>query len=209
MTISERHQRIQPVKPDQANARLLSEFKKATLRGDPITVYQVILHCNDHQIAPPEWLTEHLLELIADYHLGHKPSWKGAGNRPLIVIRRRFEAEIKRRAVTAVRAWIKDRSQYQAMPTKCIQMWNQQDYRHCEFKNDADALDFASVGLKGIKVQENGPELKCSPRTLRRAMETKYEHSMPALSRRIAKVFGLADPDSFFGYDNPLNDHLK
>lgn len=210
MKISERGRRGQSVVPNEKDARLLSEFKMATLRGDPTAVYQAILLCSDHQLALPEWLTDHMLGLIADYHLGKKPSWKGAGKRPLIVIRRRFENEVRRRAVMGVRAWIKDKSLYQALPTACIHAWNKQDYRHCEFKkNDTEALGFASFGLRDIKLQTDGPSLKHSPRTLRRVMEDKNKNHLPKLSSRIASVFGLADPDSFFGYDGTLKPNLK
>lgn len=205
MTISERYPRGPSAKPDETSARLLSEFKKATLRGDPTAVYQTILLCSEHHLALPEWLADHLLELIANYHLGKKPSWKGVGNRPLIIIRRRFENEVRRRAVIAVRAWVKDKSKYQAMPTECIRLWKRQDYPHSKFKNEADALDFASQGLQGIKLQVDGPKLKCSPRTLRRAMEDKNANHLPQLSGRIASIFGLIDPDSLFGFDEPLD----
>lgn len=209
MTISERDPQVQPATPHEPTARLLSEFKKATLRGDPTAVYQALLLCNEHQLSLPEWLTDHLLELIANYHLGKKPSWKGVGKRPLIIIRRRFENDLKRRAVIAVRAWVKDMSKYQEMPTECIRYWNRQDYLHCKFQNDADALDFASWGLRGIKLQVDGPPLKCSPRTLRRAMEDKTASHLPKLSGRIASVFGLIDPDELFGFDEPLKPNLK
>jgi hypothetical protein len=209
MPISEFHPRAQPPTPDAANERFLSEFKKATLRGDPISVYQALLHCSDNKIAPPQWLADHLLGLIAAYHLGKKPSWKGAGNRPIIVIRRRFENEIKRRAVVAVRAWVNDKSKYQALPTKCIQAWNRQDYRHNEMIRQEDMLNFASVGLRGIKLQRGAPILRCSTRTLRRVMQSKNAYHLPELSGRIASVFGLADPDSYFGTDEPLKPNLK
>ncbi len=201
--------REQAINLNEKPAVLLLEFKKAIIRGDPTAIYQAILLCSEHQIALPEWLADHLLKLTADYHLGKKPSWKGAGKRPLIVIRRRIENEVRRRAVIAVRAWVKDKRSYQAMPTACIRAWNRQDYRHSEFNTDYDALDFASLGLRDIKIQADGPFLKCSTRTLRRAMEDKNDNHLPNLSGRIASVFGLTDPDTLFGYDKPLKPSLK
>jgi hypothetical protein len=209
MKVSEPHVRIKAATPDETSVRLLSDFKKAALRGDPTALYQAIILCSENQLSMPEWLTDHLLKLIANYHLGKKPSWKGAGKRPLIVIRRRFENEVKRRAVIAVRAWVKDKCKYQAMPTACIRAWNRQDYLHKDFKTDYDALDFASFGLRDIKLQADGPILKCSTRTLRRAMEDKNDTHLPKMSGRIASIFGLTDPDTLFGYDKPLNPNLK
>ncbi|MBV2361709.1 hypothetical protein KUH32_18235 [Thalassococcus sp. CAU 1522] len=209
MMISEPLARTTALQPDEASAGLLSEFKKAAVRGDPTALYQALILCGDHQLAMPDWLVDHLLKLTADFHLGKKPSWKGVGKRPLIVIRRRFENEVRRRAVIAVRAWVKDKSKYQDMPTPCIRAWNRQDYLHCEFQNDGDALEFASLGLRGIKLQADGPTMKCSPRTLRRVMEDKNAAQLPKLSGRIASVFGLVDPDDLFGSDEPLNPNLK
>ncbi|WP_282121215.1 hypothetical protein [Ruegeria atlantica] len=209
MKISEPHVRIKAATPDETSVRLLSDFKKAALQGDPTALYQAIILCGENQLSMPEWLTDHLLKLTANYHLGKKPSWKGAGNRPLIVIRRRFENEVRRRAVIAVRAWAKDKSKYQAMPTACIRAWNRQDYLHQQCNNDYEALGFASFGLQDIKLQADGPFLKCSTRTLRRAMEVKNDTQLPKMSGRIASVFGLTDPDTLFGYDEPLNPNLK
>ncbi len=209
MTISDRDSAKQSTVSKRENARLLSEFEKATLRGDPIAVYQALLQCSDNQLALPNWLTNHLLELIADYHLGKKPSWKGKGQRPLTIVRRRLADDVRRRAVIAVRMWMKDKKQFQAMPTQCIHAWNRQDYRHCDFKNDADALDFASYGLQGIKLQIDGPTLKCSSRTLRRKMEKAGEKRIPNFPSRIASIFGLEDPEKFFGTDEEIKPNLK
>lgn len=209
MTVFDDNQRVQPPEPGSADERILSEIKKATLRGDPTAIYQAILLCHELQTAPPKWLLDHLLEVISRYHLGVKPSWKGVGNRPIIVIRRRLEVGLRRRAVLAVRAWVKDRAKYQALPTACIRSWERQDYLHCEFKTDADALDFASLGLQGIRLQVDGPLLKCSARTLRRTMENKDDNNQLLFSGRIADVFGFTDLDSLFGYDKPLKPNLK
>ena len=209
MMISDRSAPLSQAAAKDDLARLLGEFEKAILRGDPIAVYQAILLCSDKQIVLPEWLTNHLLQVIADYHRGVKPSWKGAGKRPLIIIRRRFENQVRRRAVNAVRAWINDRTKYQDLPTECIRAWSDQEYRHSEMQTDGDALEFTSYGLQGIRLQDEGPLLKCSTRTLRRAMEDKNAKDLPALPGRIAEVFGLTDPDSLFGTDLPLKTGLK
>lgn len=209
MTVYDDHERVQQPKPNFASDRLLSELKRATLHGDPTSVYQAILLCNENQAALPDWLIEHLLELIANYHLGNKPSWKGEGNRPIIVIRRRFEDEVRRRAVLAVRAWVKDSEQYRSMPTRCIKAWNRQDYLHQQMNTDDDALAFASYGLRDVSLHIDGPVLKISARTLRRVIKKTEGTIMPALSPRIASIFGFTDPDSLFGYDIPLKPHLK
>lgn len=209
MKNSDRTPLIQGSKTTDITARQLSAHKQRVLRGDPIAIYEAILLCSGMKMEMPDWLANHLLGLISEYHLGKKPSWKGAGNRPIIIIRRRLEIGVKRRAVTAVRAWMKNRELYQDMPTRCIKAWICQDYHHSYCKKDEDALEFASFGLQGVKLQEGGPTIKCSSRTLRRAMKSRVKNPLPDELGRIAKVFGLTDPDEFFGADQSAPPNLK
>lgn len=191
---------------DQNSERFLVEFKSAIGRGDPIAGYQALVLCAEKESALPEWLVDHLLELLTDYHLGNKPSWKGNGKRPLIIIRRRLEEETRHRAVAAVTDWVADKRNYQKMPTVCIRLWINGYYKHSYFKNKERIYDFASLGLKGIRLQNDGPELKCSARTLRRTMKQKKDRPEHRIPIRVAELFGLKNPDEFFGLDKQLAD---
>ncbi len=195
--------------PLEVQARQFGNLKQRIERGDPIAIYEAILMCSDAKVQLPLWLSNHLLKVIADYHLGNKPSWKGVGNRPIIILRRRLEADIKRRAVAAVRSWQKDKSRYQGMATRCIKMWFDGEVKHQDCTTLEDALDLASEGLSGLRVQAEGPTIKCSARTLRRAYAEKGSADMPEVPRPIAAIFGLKAPDSFFGSDLTLPDDLK
>ena len=191
-----------------ATASVFADLKRRIQRGDPIAIYEAILLVSSGSVQMPDWLSEELLKVIADHHLGKKPSWKGVGNKPLIVIRRRIERDIKRRAVISVRKWIKNKDAHEGMPTRCIRAWYLQRIHHNKFKTNEDAYRFACFGLRGNRLRESGPTIKCSARTLRRVFEDKKHQDTPEVPGRIATVFGIKDPDDFFGTNLTMPLHL-
>ncbi|WP_324752785.1 hypothetical protein [Roseovarius sp. Pro17] len=190
-------------------ARQFGEYRRRIESGDPIAIFEATVMCSGKKVEIPQWLADELMKTIADFHLGNKPSWKKAGNQPLIIVRRRIEQDVRRRAVKAVRLWIKDRRQYHDLPTRCIKAWFGQRIHHSEFNNYEDALRLTRFGIRGLRIAKDGPLLKCSPRTLRRAAAEKKHIDMPPIPGRIASVFGLCDPDAFFGTDQPMPNNLK
>lgn len=185
------------------------ELKRRIERGDPVAVYEAVLACSGTKVQMPEWLAGEILKLIIDYHLGKKPSWKGKGNRPIIIIRRRIEKDIKRRAVVAVRAWRDDPSTYNDMPSRTIESWFDGKIMHSGCKNLDDVFEYAEIGLQGLRVQRGGPTLKCSPRTLKRVLYDKNHARMRPLPLEITSIFGLKNPDDFFGTSVPVPPQLK
>lgn len=177
----------------------LEELKSRIDRGDPIAIYEAILETSGAKFEMPEWLAERLLKLISEYHLGEKPSWKGVGNRPILVLRKRLELDIKRRAVVSIRNWQKDSDQFKYMPKRCIRAFSRGCLNPSDFTTLEDAVLLARLGIRGTRVQEGGPLIKCSPRTLRRVYQTKEYNQLPPIPGRIAEVFGLINPDSLFG----------
>lgn len=186
----------------------LEHLKKKIDEGDPVAIYQAVAICHKDQIGPPRWLTERLLTAIANYYLGKKPGKQGGTNTPLSKLSKRIELDIRRRAVAAVRAWQKDRTAYQEMPTQSIKAWFNQEYKHSKHQTVEDALKIAQTGLKGLRVRDGGAMIKCSPITLKRTFYPKQPTLIPAVPPEAAIAFGFNDPDDFFGTDQPLPDGL-
>lgn len=192
----------------QVTARQFGDLKQRIMRGDPIAIYEAILLCSGAKVEMPPWLTEELMKVVADYHLGNKPSWKKDGIRPLSVLRRRIEQDIRRRAVTSVRAWQKDKAAYADMPRRCIKAWFRGWIDHSQFKTLEEALILARFGIRGLRIEKGGPLIRCSPRTLRRSYEAKQVLALPPIPREVARVFGLRDPEEYFGTDDLPPPHL-
>lgn len=192
------------MKPDQ-----FESLQGRIERGDPVAIYEAIELCTRAGIEMPTWLADHLLSLIADFHLGKKASWKKVGMRPLSIIRRRIEDDVKRRAIDAARAWKADKNAYHALPRRCIKALYRGCIKHENFQTMEDCLRLVQFGLRGLRIEKNGPLLKCSPRTLRRADEAKNIKSYTPISSSVARVFGLNDPDSFFGLDEPPPNNFR
>lgn len=186
----------------------LERLQHRVKRNDPFAVFEAIEVCTGSRLEMPQWLADYLMGLIADFHLGNKPSWKKKGMRPLSILRHRIEDDVRRRAVASVSAWKADKFAYTGMPRQCIKAMYNGSTKHNDLKTLEDVLDFASQGLHGLRIEEDGPFLKCSPRTLRRAYEVKTSKALPPISGSIAQLFKLNNPDSFFGLDEPLPDRF-
>jgi hypothetical protein len=190
------------------SARQFGDVRRRIERGDPIAIYEAIHLCKGAKLEMPPWLADELMKVIADFHLGNKPSWKKDGIRPLSILRRRIEMDVKRRAVASVRAWQKDKTAYSAMPGRCIKAWYRGWIDHGKFTNYEDALILARFGIRGLRIEKDRAPIKCGLRTLRRAHEMKSFEALPPIPSDVAKVFGLNDPDQYFGTDKPPPLHL-
>lgn len=182
---------------------VLEELKPSVEQGKPIELLEAIAHCADNCLQHPKWLTEQLITTAVRYHSRQKSEWRGKP--PKSVIKKRLIIETRVRAVNAIKAWVDDKNEYKDMPTKCIELWEKQLWKHSGIKTQEQIERFAAEGLKGLTVDVEGTiALGCTDRTIRRSLKAKEAKTDTPITGAIAEAFGFKNPDIFFGIEGRI-----